>query len=262
MIAVYARVSTSKQAEKDLSIPDQLSQMRAWCQAAGHTVGAEYIEPGASATDDRRPVFQRMITEACVNPSPFEAIVVHSLSRFFRDSLEFGLYERKLKKYGVRVLSITQQTSDDPSGEMIRRIFSVFDEYQSKENGKHTLRAMRENARQGFFNGSRPPVGYRTVEVQLPGNKGRKRQLDVEPTEAVVVNRIFEWYLHGDRGRELGLYGVAARLNEQGILIRGRQWTKGRIYEVLTNRAYIGEYYFNKYEKRGGAVRRLKPRQE
>jgi site-specific DNA recombinase len=159
-------------------------------------------------------------------------------------------------------LSITQQTSDDPSGEMIRRIFSVFDEYQSKENGKHTLRAMRENARQGFFNGSRPPVGYRTVEVQLPGNKGRKRQLAVEESEAVVVNRILQWYLHGDRGQELGLYGIAARLNAQGILIRGRRWTKGRIYEVLTNRAYIGEHYFNKYEKRGGAVRRMKPRQE
>ncbi len=262
IVALYARVSTSKQAEKDLSIPDQLSQMRAWCQGGGHTVGAEYVEPGASATDDRRPVFQRMIAEACVTPSPFEAIVVHSLSRFFRDSLEFGLYERKLKRYQVRVLSITQQTSDDPSGEMIRRIFSVFDEYQSKENGKHTLRAMRENARQGFFNGSRPPVGYRTVEVQLPGNKGRKRQLAVEESEAVVVNRIFQWYLHGDRGRELGLYGVAARLNEEGVLIRGRHWTKGRIYEVLTNRAYIGEHYFNKYEKRGGAVRRMKPRQE
>ncbi len=262
IVALYARVSTTKQADKDLSIPDQLGQMRAWCQAGGHTVGAEYVESGASATDDRRPVFQRMITDACVSPSPFEAIVVHSLSRFFRDSLEFGLYERKLKRYEVRVLSITQQTSDDPSGEMIRRIFSVFDEYQSKENGKHTLRAMRENARQGFFNGSRPPVGYRTVEVQLPGNKGRKRQLVVEESEAVAVNRIFRWYLHGERGQELGLYGIASRLNAQGILIRGRQWTKGRIYEVLSNRAYIGEHYFNKYEKRGGAVRRMKPRQE
>jgi len=262
IVALYARVSTTKQADKDLSIPDQLGQMRAWCQAGGHTVGAEYVESGASATDDRRPVFQRMITDACVSPSPFEAIVVHSLSRFFRDSLEFGLYERKLKRYQVRVLSITQQTSDDPSGEMIRRIFSVFDEYQSKENGKHTLRAMRENARQGFFNGSRPPVGYRTVEVQLPGHKGRKRQLVVEESEAVAVNRIFHLYLHGERGQELGLYGIAARLNVQGILIRGRQWTKGRIYEVLTNRAYIGEHYFNKYEKRGGAVRRMKPRQE
>jgi site-specific DNA recombinase len=262
IVALYARVSTTKQADKDLSIPDQLGQLRAWCQAGGHTVGAAYVESGASATDDRRPVFQRMITDACVSPSPFEAIVVHSLSRFFRDSLEFGLYERKLKRYEVRVLSITQQTSDDPSGEMIRRIFSVFDEYQSKENGKHTLRAMRENARQGFFNGSRPPVGYRTVEVQLPGNKGRKRQLVVEESEAVAVNQIFRWYLHGERGQELGLYGIASRLNAQGILIRARQWTKGRIYEVLTNRAYIGENYFNKYEKRGGAVRRMKPRQE
>lgn len=262
IVALYARVSTSKQAEKDLSIPDQLGQMRAWCRAAGHMVAAEYVEPGASATDDRRPVFQRMIADACVNPSPFEAIVVHSLSRFFRDSLEFGLYERNLKRYGVRVLSITQQTSDDPSGEMIRRIFSVFDEYQSKENGKHTLRAMRENARQGFFNGSRPPFGYRPVEVELGGNKGKKKRLEVDRSEAVVVNRVFERYVYGDRGRELGLYGIAAQLNEQGVLARGSQWSKGRVYEVLTNRAYIGEHYFNKCEKRGGAVRRLKPRQE
>jgi site-specific DNA recombinase len=99
IVALYARVSTSKQAEKDLSIPDQVSQMRAWCQAQSHTVATEYVEPGASATDDRRAIFQRMIAEASVRPSPFEAIVVHSLSRFFRDSLEFALYERNLKRY-------------------------------------------------------------------------------------------------------------------------------------------------------------------
>ena len=262
IVALYARVSTSKQAEKDLSIPDQVHQMRAWCEAHGHSVATEYVEAGASATDDRRPVFQRMIAEACVTPSPFDAIVVHSLSRFFRDAIEFGLYERNLKRCGVRVVSITQQTSDDPSGEMIRRIFSVFDEYQSKENGKHTLRAMRENARQGFFNGSRPPFGYRAVEVQLPGNKGKKKQLALDESEAVVVRRVFERYLYGDRGRDLGIYGIAAHLNEQGLLVRGHQWVKGRVHELLTNRAYIGEYYFNKCEKRGGAVRRVKPRTE
>jgi DNA invertase Pin-like site-specific DNA recombinase len=262
IVALYARVSTSKQAEKDLSIPDQVNQMRAWCQAQGHSVATEYVEPGASGTDDRRPVFQRMIAEASGALSPFDAIVVHSLSRFFRDALEFGLYERNLKRCGVRVVSITQQTSNDPSGEMIRRIFSVFDEYQSNENGKHTLRAMRENARQGFFNGSRPPFGYRAVEVQLPGNKGRKKQLEVDGPEAVVVHRVFERYLYGDRGRDLGVYGIAAHLNEQGLFVRGHQWSKWRVHNVLTNRAYIGEHYFNKCEKRGGAVRRLKPRPE
>lgn len=107
VVALYARVSTTRQAEKDLSIPDQLSQMRQWCQRNGYEVGLEYVEAGASATDDRRPEFQRMIQEATLKPSPYEAVIVHSLSRFFRDFLEFALYERRLNKAGVKLISIT-----------------------------------------------------------------------------------------------------------------------------------------------------------
>jgi hypothetical protein len=55
IVALYARVSTVKQAEKDLSIPDQLRQLREWCARQGHGVAVEYVESGASATDDRRP---------------------------------------------------------------------------------------------------------------------------------------------------------------------------------------------------------------
>ena len=40
---------------------------------------------------------------------------------------------------------------------MVRQVFALFDEYQSKENAKDTLRAMQENARQGFWNGSKAP---------------------------------------------------------------------------------------------------------
>jgi DNA invertase Pin-like site-specific DNA recombinase len=43
------------------------------------------VEPGASATDDRRPEFQRMIDAATVKPPAFDVILVHSFSRFFRD---------------------------------------------------------------------------------------------------------------------------------------------------------------------------------
>jgi site-specific DNA recombinase len=44
IVALYARVSTSKQAEKDLSIPDQLRQMRDMCKASSHTIALEYVE--------------------------------------------------------------------------------------------------------------------------------------------------------------------------------------------------------------------------
>lgn len=259
IVALYARVSTTRQAEKDLSIPDQIRQMRQWCKANGQNVAIEYIEPGASATDDRRQVFQQMIDEACKTPPPYSAIIVHSFSRFFRDSVEFGLYERKLKKYGVQLISITQQTSDDPAGEMARRIFNVFDEYQSRENAKHTLRAMKENARQGFFNGSTPPYGYRLVEVPIKGRRGMKKKLEIDPAESLLVKKIFDLYTNGFQGNFLGLQGVAAHLNERGFTRRGRKWSKTDIDCILNNEAYVGEYYFN---KKDAQKNQIKPKAE
>ena len=259
IVALYARVSTARQAEKDLSIPDQLRQMREWCKAKNHQIALEYVEPGASATDDKRPVFQQMMTEACQNPPAFDAIIIHSLSRFFRDAIEFGLCERRLKKAGVSVVSITQETTDDPAGQMVRQFFKIVDEYQSLENGKHTLRAMKENARQGFFNGSTPPYGYRVKEVESQGNKGKKKVLDVDATEAVIVNNIFKLYLTGHNGRSLGVKSIAAYLNDRGITMKGKRWKLTLIAKILSNRAYLGEYVFNKKDSR---TQKIKPESE
>ena len=251
-VALYARVSTTKQADKDLSIPDQLRQMREWCKRNGHSIGKEYVEAGASATDDRRPEFQQMVTDATLKPSPYEAIIVHSLSRFFRDFIEFALYERRLNKAGVKLISITQQTSDDPSGEMARRIFSMFDEYQSKENGKHTLRAMKENARQGFFNGSAPPFGYKKEELDLPAAKGKKKRLVIDETEAP---RMFELYQIGLNGREMGCKEIASHFNERGMLVRGAKWQRNRVHQFLSDSAYMGDYVFNRKNMRTNATK-------
>ncbi len=259
IVALYARVSTIKQAEKDLSIPDQLKQLRDWCKSHNHTIVHEYVEPGASAMDDKRPIFQQMIGDACASPSPYGAIVVHSLSRFFRDHLELGFYERRLKKHGVTLISITQITGNDSAGEMARSIFSLFDEYQSKENSKHTLRAMKENARQGYFNGSKPPYGYRTKELPLLGRKGKKKQLQIDPAEAAVVKNIFKLYLYGYQGRIMGVKGIASHLNNTSITMRGSKWTPTLVYDLLSNLTYIGEYYFNKREAKTG---KLKPQSE
>ncbi len=250
-VALYARVSTARQADKDLSIPDQLRQMRAWCERNGHAVGCEYVEPGASATDDRRAVFQQMIADATTKPAPYDAIIVHSLSRFFRDAIELGLYERTLKKSGVRLVSITQPTSDDAMGEMIRRIFSTFDEYQSKENGKHTLRAMQENARQGYFNGSRTPFGYKAVEVEnSTGKAGKKKRLAIEEGEATLVQTMFDLYENGLHGQEMGSKQIAAYFNERGTLLRGAKWTRTRVHAMLCDTIYKGQYVFNKTSNR------------
>jgi DNA invertase Pin-like site-specific DNA recombinase len=251
--AVYARVSTVRQAERDLSLPDQIAQCRAYCERKGWEVVEIFCEPGASALDDDRVIFQEMIYRATRPDRPFAFVVVHSLSRFSRDSLHSELYVRKLRKAGVELISITQTVSSDPSGEMFRKLVNVFDEHQSRENAKHVHRAMCENARQGFWNGSRPPYGYKTRVAERRGAKDKK-VLIIDDEEALVVREIFD-LATGREGRPLGVKAIACRLTERGIKRRGVRFSTGSVYEILTAFTYCGQHNFNRRDSRTGASR-------
>ncbi|MDF2812151.1 MAG: Site-specific recombinase, partial [Microvirga sp.] len=248
--ALYLRVSTARQAEHDVSIPDQRRQGEAYCQARGYQLVETYVEPGASATNDRRPEFQRMIEAGTLKPAPFDVVVVHSFSRFFRDHFELEFYVRKLARNGVRLVSITQEMGDDPMHVMMRQIMALFDEYQSKENAKHVLRAQKENARQGFWNGARPPIGYRVVEAEQRGAKVKKK-LEIDPLHADTVRLIFDLALNGDgRSGPMGVKAIVSHLNRNRIYTReGGRWGIGQLHRVLTRRTYVGEHQFNSRSK-------------
>jgi site-specific DNA recombinase len=253
--ALYMRVSTGRQAEHDLSIPDQRSQLKSWCSANRHHVIAEYIEAGASAGDDRRPSFQQMIERACDGAHAFDLIVVHSYSRFFREAFEQEFYLRKLAKHGVRVVSITQPVGDEtePVHAMMRKVIALFDEYQSKENAKHVLRSMKENARQGFWNGATPPLGYRLIEAEKRGAKIKKK-LAIDPVEAETVRLIFRLYLLGDGSSgALGVKEIVKWLNGRGYRTRrGKSFGVGPVHKLLTNTVYIGRWKFNQASSKTG----------
>jgi site-specific DNA recombinase len=74
---------------------------------------------------------------------------------------------------------------------------ALFDAYQSKENARHGIRALKENARQGFWNGSLPPIGYRTVTAEQRGAKVKKK-LEIDPLHADTVRLIYRLALEGD----------------------------------------------------------------
>jgi site-specific DNA recombinase len=245
--ALYLRVSTGRQAENDLSIPDQRRQAEGHCKSRGWEIVADYVEPGVSATDDKRPEFQRMIDAATAKPAAFDTIVVHSFSRFFRDQFQLEFYVRRLAKNGVRLVSITQELGNDPMSNMIRQIMALFDEYQSKENAKHTLRAMKENALQGFWNGSLPPIGYRIVEAAEQRGHRIKKTLQIDPFQAETVRLIFRLAREGDGvSGPLGVKKITKHLNAAGIRTRdGGRWGIGAVHKVLTRTTYIGRHRFN-----------------
>jgi site-specific DNA recombinase len=131
---------------------------------------------------------------------------------------------------------------------MMRQIMTLFDEYQSKENAKHTLRAMNENARQGYWNGSRPPIGYCIVIAGQRGSKVKKK-LEIDPIHADTVRLIYRLALTGDprcNGSPMGIKSITAYLNGRNIRTRdGGRWGIASVHQILTRTTYIGEHRFN-----------------
>jgi site-specific DNA recombinase len=253
-VALYLRVSTGRQAENDVSLPSQRDMTTRYCKAQGWEIVTEFVEPGASATDDKRPVFQKVLEQAASPERTFDVICVHSFSRFYRNGAEMELTIRKLRKHGVDVVSMTQPTGDDPSQQLMRQIIGIFDEYTSRENGKNVTRAMRESAKQGFWNGATPPLGYKVIEAERRGSKIKKK-LDVDPVEAELVRLIFELYTEGDqRTGPLGIKETTKWLNERGYRTRrGSTFGIGPVHVILKNACYsTGKWPYGRRNSRTG----------
>lgn len=255
-VVLYARVSTGRQLNNDLSVPDQLRSMREWAASNGYVVVREYLEAGTAVSDEKRPEFNRMIDESRIKPRLFDGVIVHSQSRFYRDLLGFLSYERELEKKGIKLFSITQDFGDGENSRLLRQITSLFDAHSSVENAKHTHRAMLQNARMGYFTASQAPYGFKTVATDVSGARGRKKKrLAIDEEEAVVVRNIYRWYVEGLGGRTMGMKEIVKELTERGISMRGRPWRIQKIQEILSGRAYVGEHYFNVKNSRTGETR-------
>ena len=252
-VATYYRVSTGRQYANEASIPSQRKITASFCDQNGYLVVEEFVE-AKTATDDRRPVLQDMIERACAPDHPYDAIIFYAFNRFFRNVAEMELTIRKLRKHGVEVVSVTQPTGDDPSQILVRQIIGAFDEHTSREISKNTTRAMRESAKQGFWNGATPPLGYRIVEAERRGQKIKKK-LDIDAVEAETVRLMFKLYLEGDgKTGPLGVKETTKWLNGHGYRTRrGATFGVGPVHKILTNACYsTGQWPYGVRSSRDG----------
>lgn len=252
-VATYYRVSTGRQYANEASIPSQRKITASFCDQNGYVIVEEFVE-AKTATDDRRPVLQDMIERACAHDHPYDAIVFYAFNRFFRNVAEMELTIRRLRKHGVEVVSVTQPTGDDPSQILVRQIIGAFDEHTSREISKNTTRAMRESAKQGFWNGATPPLGYRIVEAERRGQKIKKK-LDIDAVEAETVRLMFKLYLEGDgKTGPLGVKETTKWLNSHGYRTRrGATFGVGPVHKILTNSCYAtGQWPYGVRSSRDG----------
>jgi len=126
---------------------------------------------------------------------------------------------------------------DSPSGKLLEGVIESIDEFYSENLGQDIRRGMRENASRGFFNGSRPPYGFRKIKVK-DGDRERNK-LEPEPedsTSVQIVQRIFNM-----ASRDIGCKDIATTLNYEGFRTSsGQRWGRTTVYKVLSNEAYTG----------------------
>ncbi|MBQ9979576.1 MAG: recombinase family protein [Oscillospiraceae bacterium] len=225
--AAYIRVSTGDQTEYS---PDaQLRAIRAWAAARDMEILPENVfsDEGISGRRaDRRPAFQAMIGRAREKPRPFSVILVHRFDRFARSREDSVIYKSMLKKkYGVRVLSVTESIEEEKFSLILEAMLEAMAEYYSLNLSEEVKKGMTEKALRGALQTS-PPFGY----------KVHNNLLVPIPDEERFVRLIFEKYTAGASFTQ-----ISRELNSMGAKThRGGSFDSRAVKYILQNPVYIG----------------------
>lgn len=231
---IYARYSSH--AQRDVSIDQQINACRAYAEKLGLTVGAIYADRALTGTSDKRPEFQRMVSDAPMGL--FSHVVVYTLDRFARDRYDSAIYKRHLKEHGVRVLSASENISDDPTGVLLEALLEGMAEFYSKELAQKVRRGMYDNANRCMVNGV-PPYGYK---------RGEDGKFAIDEAEAVVVREIFTRVIQGE-----AMTSIHDDLNARGFKTRtGGKWNRNSFGRMLSNERYTGVYIYDDIRIEGG----------
>ena len=242
--ALYARVSSDRQ-DVDLSVSAQLRALRDHARKNGYMVVGEFVDEAESGRIADRPQFRRMIDEATKPEAPFREILVWKFSRFTRKREHAVAFKSMLRRRGVRVVSITEQADDTPTGKLLEAIIESVDEFYSENLAQEVVRGMREAASRGFWMTTYAPYGYKRVHVQ--DGAAKRPKLELNPPADAVVRRVFDMALQGKSTLD-----IAKTLNAEGIpTTNGKKWLKTTVHFVLTNEAYAGTVVWGANAKDG-----------
>lgn len=235
--ALYVRVSTKYQVDKD-SLPFQRKKLKEYCKMLDIHKYEIFEDDGYSAKNTERPRFQEMMNH--IRGGEFTHLIVWKVDRISRNLLDFSTMYKELKDHRVTFISMNEQFDTSTAiGEAMLKIILIFAELERNMTSERVTGIMLDRAENGLWNGSLPPLGYKTDP--------EKQILIPEPDEKEKVKMIFDLYekLHSCRK-------VARFLQKSGIKPKYHtEWLPEYIRRTLRNEVYIGTYIYNRREFHG-----------
>lgn len=233
---IYARFSSQSQNEQ--SIEAQIRICSEFAENKGIKIVNTYSDKAKSGTNDHRPAFQKMVSDA--QTGAFKYIIVYMFDRFARNRRDSVMYKEMLKeKFGIKVISALEPIADDEGGEFYEMFLEWNAEKYSKRLSKRIKDGIDTSIANGMFCGGKVPFGYRLEIEQTPGNAKPVKKVVVYDEEAEIIRFIFEQYADGKTKKQ-----IADMLNEKGCRFNGK-FFKGRSFDNwMTNEKYTGEFKF------------------
>jgi len=228
-VYVYARFSSTMQKKE--SIKAQLRAIKQYCKMRGYKIAGIYIDEAQSATTDKRPEFQKMMSD-CQKGGVY-AVVVHKLDRFSRNVNDFVTYKLLLEKNDIKLISVIEQIEGTPEGKLMEGVISAMNEFYSGNLGREVQKGKMEIAYKGLHTGGLPPYGYDIVD--------KKYVINAEESKAVKI--IFNMFIC-----DYSYQQIADKLNECGYRTKkGNKFNKNSFSSIIENvEKYVGVYIYNK----------------
>lgn len=229
-VAAYCRVST----DKDDQLNSFFAQMRYYTdfvRSNDKMVLVDiYADEGITGTElEKRDEMKRLIRDC--KHKKIDRVLVKSVTRFARNSLECIETIRTMKSCGVSVLFETDRIDTEKmNSEMMLYIKSAFAQNESTSASRRMSTSIRMRMEDGTYVATNAPYGYKLVD----------NNLEIVPEEAEVIKKIFALYLQG-----YGTNVIAKIVRESDG--EKRAWNKEGIRYILINEKYIGDSMWQKY---------------
>jgi site-specific DNA recombinase len=239
---LYARVSTDKQADKELSIPAQLQAMRDYARQHEWRVAHEFIEAGASAKTTDRRVLQDLLARIKDGEPTIDVVLVHKIDRLARNVYDHATIKSFLTQHEVRLASVVENVDDSVSGQLVENIMASLAQFYSANLADEVRKGMRQKVLKGGWP-HKPPRGYVVVK-----NEGGRADLEIHPREGPLMRRAFELYATG----WYSMRSVANRLAKEGLVAgNGNAIPQAHIRRLLSNPFYVGRVRWQDLEAQG-----------
>ncbi len=235
---LYIRVSTDEQAKYGYSIDMQQNQCFSFAQKEGYNVIGIYIDDGYTARSTNRPKYKQLFEDIKLKKNDIDAVIVWRCDRMVRNNAIYhSQIVPKFAKYGVSLLSATENNDiDNPYGRYIRNTQINNAELESELTSIRTIANLREKAKQGYYPGAFPPVGYKREKID-----GRKIIVP-NPEEAPYIKDVFELYTTNN----YTFKEIAQILAKKGFNHKNKPCSKKLVENILTvyDIFYIGKFKF------------------